>query len=256
MDPHGWSRTLSDISIALELAVGARFYFSRIARTYRWFMCFLVADAFASVLVLAAQSSRGKLILWICSQPPIWLLAFTALFELCSLVMAGYPRIFGLVRWAILLATGIAVLCALSMYLDPHDPRHMFHVLRATVQLRPVVFDVLAVSLLVPWLFLVGFSIPLRRNLVVHGILFTAFIWTIAVAGFLVDQLGSGYRLSIETGTLAAADVYLVGWVFFIGPRGEQAPPASTHGEQVHRRLTQLMNFEQALARACSSGAH
>src|SRR6476660_9926276 len=95
-------RSLWLLHLILSGVLAARFFQLKLARTYRFFVAYLLFDTLRSIL--SWSFSPGSLAyrnIWRITQPIIWLLFVLVVLELCSLVFREYRGIQALGRWAI-----------------------------------------------------------------------------------------------------------------------------------------------------------
>ena len=255
--PSEWLRLLSLLSVIGTLALIGKLHITGLARTYRWFTRFLALSAASGGLLLLPGSGNEHAILWACMKPLEWLLSLAVLLEVYSLVMARYPGIASLMRWAALAAAGISfAICAMSLSLDFMNPHEQFPVLRYAFAVQRTVELTLALSLVIPWLLIMRFPIRLCRNVVVHCALFSASAAVEAVTLLARNMLGSSWNHTTNIIMMAGSNLCLLGWILFLNQKGEQVervvrPQRDPALEEY--LIGQLHAFNQALLDAIPS---
>src|SRR5579871_6587659 len=126
-----WQQWLSYISVIGTIVLIGKLYVAGLATTYRWFTRYLLMTAGSSALMLIVVSGNERAVIWACVKPLEWMLSLAVLLEIYSLLMARYPGVASLMRWAAVGAAGISfTLSILSLSLDFMNPHEKFPLLR------------------------------------------------------------------------------------------------------------------------------
>ena len=252
-----WLRLLSLLSVIATLVLIGKLYFTGLAQTYRWFTRFLAMSALAGSLLLLPGSGNEHAVIWACLKPMEWLLSLAVLLEIYSLVMARYPGIASMMRWAAVAAAGITLtISIMSLSLDFMNPHEKFPVLRYAFAVQRTVELTLALSLVIPWLLIMRFPIRLCRNVVVHCALFSASAALEAMTLLARNILGSGWNHHTNLVLMAGSDLCLLGWILFLNKDGEQVEQVvrpQRDPAQEEYLIGQLHAFNQALLHAVPS---
>jgi hypothetical protein len=239
-------------SLMLTCVLLAKLYAGGLTRTYRYFSCYLLYEVVCALLLMPLRQNTNTYgEIWILSKPMYWVLCLMVLLEVYSLVMALYPGIASMMRWTVIAAAtasvGISILSLLVEFRNHNDP---FPLLRCAFAVQRTVDTIMAISLLVPVLFILQFPVRLSRNSVTHCLLFSALVGIEAGGLFMRNCLGREFagilNLAMSTGTILC----LLGWIALLNRNGERTeqpvgPLCSPEMEQ--RLLDQLYAFNQVL---------
>ena len=250
-----WQRLLSYVGVIGTMVLLAKLYSTGLARVYRWFTRFLILGMIASCsLLVVGRGTNAYAMTWFCSKPLEWLLSLAVLLEIYSLVMARYPGIASLMRWAVIAAAGIAfTVSMLSLSIDFHSQHEKFPILRCAFAVQRTVDATLALSLLIPWLLMTRFPITLCRNVVIHCMVFSASVGLEAGLLFARNVLGTGFNQYTNLIMMTGNSFCLLAWILFLTKKGEMVEHVvRTRRDPETERLliAQLGAFNQALLRA------
>jgi hypothetical protein len=189
-----WQRIGSEISSVLTLVLLIKLYACGLTRRYCYFSFYLLFESICGpLLLLVKRGTTTYGAIWLVSKPVLWILCVLVLLEIYSLVMNRYPGIASLMRWA---ATAAAVSSAaisiLSLTLDFRNPDEPFPLLRYAFAVQRTVDVTMAISVVVPLLFMLRFPVRLSRNAVSHCILFSSMACVEAGALFVRNWFGNG----------------------------------------------------------------
>ena len=244
---------------ALNLAATAlviwRLFSLGLHKTYRFFFLSM-ALGLARSLALFPFSVRGGstyYLIWIWTQPILWLSYVLVVSELYNLVLRRYPGIRSLSRFFFFAAVSAAtILSALTVLVTttsspPGNQTIYYYSLMERGVVTSLAIFLVLLLLLVGW-----FAVPLSRNLLTHCLVYSIYFFANNVV-FLYRQTGG--RRAAYAGDLAKLSVglaCLMCWVFFLSRRGEDRTASLHLGRNVlqeKRLLGQLESLNTTLVR-------
>jgi hypothetical protein len=240
-------------TLSLLLLVGHLFRL-KLAPKYRFFLAYLIFDSIRSVVMwFYSPGSVAYRSLWQATEPVIWLLYVLVVLELCSLAFKDYLGIQALGRWivygSLLLSVLLSIVTVLPTWM--HSTEGTFSMQRYLMVERGIDFAIVLLLMLL-LVFLVLFPIQLRKNVIVHSVLFAIFFTTSSM-GILIVNLTS-YRLGVSVSTvlMGVTDLCLIGWLVLMSREGEQKIMAIRHPVPVdeNRLVAQLAEINATLMRA------
>ena len=248
-------RSLWLLHLILSGVLAARFFQLKLARTYRFFVAYLLFDTLRSIL--SWSFSPGSLVyrnIWRITQPIIWLLFVLVVLELCSLVFREYRGIQALGRWAIYGSLAASV-CLSTITLVPawmHSKDPAFSLQRFLMVERGIDFGLVLLLLLILG-FLVLFPIQLSRNVIIHSVLYSIFFMSGSMSILLVNVTGSRISIVVSSWLMGISTACLIAWLTLITRAGEVKmmairKPLVTASED--RLIEQLANINATLLRA------
>ncbi|MBZ5591433.1 MAG: hypothetical protein LAP39_04290 [Acidobacteriia bacterium] len=240
--------------ILSELLLAGDFLRLKLARSYRFFLAYLVFDCVRSLVLWPySPGSDFFLNLWRATEPLIWMLYVLVVLELCSLVFKDYRGIHALGRWIVYGSLALSVLLSTVTVLPTwmRSTEGAFALQRFLMVERGIDFAVVLLLLLLLG-FLVLFPIQLNRNVIAHSILYAIF-FTANTLGILIVNL-TGYRLSIAVSTSlqGVSILCMIGWLALISREGEEKIMAIRRPMPVdeNRLIAQLTEINATLMRA------
>jgi hypothetical protein len=235
------------------LLVGSLFRL-HLARNYRFFLAFLIFDSVRSVVMWFY--SPGSVVyrsLWRTTEPVIWLLYVLVVLELCSLVFKDYLGIHALGRWIVYGSLVLSVLLSAVTVLPTwmHSTEDAFSMQRFLMVERGIDFAIVLLLLLL-LAFLVLFPIQLRRNVIVHSVLFAVFFTTNSMGILIVNLTSYRHGIAVSTCLLGVSVLCIIGWLILMTREGEQTIMAIRHPVPVDesRLVAQLAEINATLMRA------
>jgi hypothetical protein len=215
---HAWN-------LMLMIVLLLKLHAAELSRRYRFFSLYLLFEILcAALLIMVNQRSTTYALIWICSKPLSWVLSLLVLLEIYALVMAQYPGIASLMRWAVGIAALLAlVLSVSSLSLDFQNPHEQYPLLRYSFAVQRTVDATQALSVLAALLFMAQFPVRLCRNVIAHCLLFSGMAGTEAGCLFARNWLGADFNpltnLFMTSGTMLC----LLCWIWFVNRQGEEA---------------------------------
>jgi hypothetical protein len=232
------------LTIAAYVALYLRLRRESLQHTYRVFAAYLLfhvgrSGALAAVLLLWPLFHKGPHVqfgnnfygwIWLLSEPVLWLFYILLVLELYSLVFRDYKGIASLSRWAIVVGLVIAiVVSSFTLPTDLSNPSEQFPILRYFFAIERGVTSSLVIFLLSISAFLVWFPVPLRRNVVLHSMVYALYFMTTALALLLRNVRGNAVVNAVNV-TILCLDLVCLGlWIVFLNRAGESRPATVRH---------------------------
>src|ERR1700730_13570395 len=216
-------RSLWLFHLILSGVLAARFFQLKLARTYRFFVTYLLFDTARSLL--SWSFSPGSMVyrnIWRITQPIIWLLYVLVVLELCSLVFREYRGIQALGRWAIYGSLAASV-CLSTITLVPawlHSQDPAFSLQRYLMVERGIDFGMVLLLLLILG-FLILFPIQLSRNVIIHSVLYSIFFMSSSMFILLVNVTGYRFIIAVSSWLMGIPTACLIPWITLIPRAGE-----------------------------------
>lgn len=233
-------------SVALAVLV-LRLVVSGLARLYRFFFCFLIADL-VQLTVPFVVSFQTNLYGYVFLITELLMVCFYALiiFELYSILLRELEGIAKIAQRFTIAALGMAVLIAFLLRRAlPHPSGLMeeFFYLEAALVLSMVLFIFLIT------LFLTYYPIPLHRNALLYAIGYALYFLSKAALLFINNAASSAWLRACSTAALVVSTTCIVFWALYLNREGERRTVTVGHmwstpktQEQVLRRLHDINN--------------
>jgi hypothetical protein len=224
----------------------------KLAGVYRWFFVYLCFQLFQSVLFVPIKVT-SDLYWWvyIATQPVVLVLNILAVLELYSLSLAGHPGIATLSRWAMLAALAVAVgLSAITLSADLSGPAGQFPILVYERVVERGVLSSLFAFLLLITAFLGWFPVGVKRNLVLHAAVFSAYSLATGIVFFVLNVKGTEVNDVASAVLGLIVDFCLLAWLLFLNQRGEKevvVVRGKWHPEDEERLSEQLDSLNSLL---------
>jgi hypothetical protein len=188
--------------------------------------------------------------IWVITSPLFLVLHILVVFELYRLVLTNYRGLSTILRWAVVVFSGISL--AISLGSMGLFSGHVASKLRLTFATERGIDSSLAVFMILLLLLLGRYPVRLSRNVKLYAVIFPVF--------FIGNTLGILLRVAFNLDLASEANTILAvvttgcvyGWVFLLSKEGEAAPaPLPKIGEEDQQRLlTQLDALNSTLMRA------
>ncbi len=212
------------LSLLLGAVLVVRLLTTRLYRVYKWFFtfwCFQLARSAGLMLLKPGTNAYGWA--FILTLPFLWLLYILVVLELYAQAFGHYKGLSSLSRWAmaamLLVATGIS---AATIPVDLSRPPGRFPILvYLSVVERGLVFS-LVLFLILLTAFLLWSPISLRRNVVLHAVVYSIYFLSSAFALFLRNVRGYEETLAVSVALLGVDVVCLLVWIAMFDQRGER----------------------------------
>jgi hypothetical protein len=193
-------------------------------RIYFWFFIMLCFQALQTPVLMYLHGPT-TLYGWsyMLTQAALWVLYMLAVVELYSLALRKHQGLSSMSRWFMLVALLVSVaVSALTLWADLSQPAEKFpYLLYFSVFERGVAFSLVVLLLLITG-FLLWTPISIRRNIVVHASLYSAFFLATAALFFFQNIKGFELLVGVSVALLSANAVCLLLWVLLLNKRGEE----------------------------------
>ncbi len=205
-----------------------RLYFVGLQKTYRFFFAYMILALIRSVILFQFSPHEDTYYrIWILTQPLLWLLFVLVVSELYSLVLRQYPGIYSVSRWfffgAVTLSTIISTSTVATTMAGSTAIRPLLYY-SALIE-RGIVTS-LAVFLLLLLALVSWFAVPLKRNLLTHCCVYSAYFLSnnVIMLYWHSGSKNAGYWVSIWR--LSIALICYSCWVFLLSRTGETGTAA------------------------------
>ena len=243
------------VNVLGSALVAWRLYSLQLSGKYRFFFLNMVLSAARSVALLPyGPRTPTYYEIWVCTEPVLWLSYILVVYELYSLVLKQYQGIYSVGRWFFFGAVATSsVVAALSV---------MTTTTNALSNIRPLVFpyllfERLAFTTLAIFLFLLlaliaWFPVPLSRNLLLYGAIYTGYFFVNNVM-MMFQHIEGKDAIALATDIRLATAILCYGfWVFRLSRSGEARVTSLRLGRSLveeQRLLGQLENLNATLLR-------
>jgi len=253
-------RIISLLIAAGTALLSVRLYISGLSRKYRAFFYYLIFSTIQMAYTTRMDpASRSYLDAYVVTEPISWFLYAVVVLELYSLVLADYQGLYTVGRWALIIAVTLALLASALSLLVPSIGKQQtsllggFSVLRYYYVAERAVYLSLIVFLLTILFVLLQYPITLKRNIVVHLVVFLVYFLGNTVAYLVVSMVGWGAVKAVQYPLWAVTLGSLAAWLALLNPAGEMRKvrlrPAWMPGKE-EQLVSQLNSLNAALLRA------
>jgi hypothetical protein len=240
--------------------LSVRLYASGLSRKYRAFFYYLIFSTLQLGYMASLDStSRPYQDAYVLTEPISWFLSAVVVLELYSLVLADYQGLYTVGRWALIIAVTLALLASALSLLVPSIGKQQesllggFSVLRYYYVAERAVYLSLIVFLLTILFVLLQYPITLKRNIVVHLVVFLVYFLGNTVAYLVVSMVGWDAVKAVRYPLWAVTVGSLGAWLALLNPAGEMRKvrlrPAWMPGKE-EQLVSQLNSLNAALLRA------
>jgi len=175
--------------------------------------------------VLSSLSTSNRLYekIWVLTEPVEWFFLALVVLELYALVLADYKGLATAGRWALITAVAVALAASGISLLAPSHDTLQGPLLRYYYIADRAIYFSLVVFLLTILGFLMQYPIVLRRNIVVHSMVFSVYF----ISNTLIFVLLStrGYTRELLKAAVYAVEIINIGalgtWLAMLNPAGE-----------------------------------
>ena len=222
-------------------------------KKYRYFLLYLALSFVRTAILLRfSPLSPAYYTIWSYTQPLLWISYVLVISELYSLALREYRGIYSLSRWFLLAAVSASVLVsALTVLPTMTRPPVRYPLLYYYALIERGLVTGLAIFLFLLLAMIAWFAIPLSRNLLIHGTIYTAyFVANNVTALYWAGAIQTTYLSNVSK--LAVGLACQLCWVFFLTRRGEDRISSLLLGRNPlaeRRLLGQLENLNATLLR-------
>lgn len=220
--------------IAILAAIGAAFrvWTTETFKAFRWYLCIYIVR---SVVSLPADLNSPRYYLfWRVSEPILFIALTFAVYEAYRKLCASYPGLGWLGTWILNVALAIAVLFAISTLRLDASGGVSEAAFKQFLILERWASTVLAMFLLLVWLFFSRYPLNAGSNLRHHFTLLTGLLGAEA-ATLLAVNLGNGHVTAwVNLAISAAESCFYIGWALLMKRSGLDAVPVLRAGAVQH----------------------
>ncbi len=241
--------------LGASLLLGFRLLVSGLSGRYRAFFSYLIFYLLQTgfMISLDVRSDLYQKV-YILTEPIGWIFGALVVLELYSLVLEDYRGLYSAGKWVLMAAVVLALIAsALSLMVPSHDPARQSKVLAFEFVAARAIYFSLVVFLFTILVFVMQYPLSLRRNSILHSIVFSVYFLSNTVI-YLV--LSTGGYATIHTVTYLMQGVTLASlctWLLMLKPSGEELK-VSLRPEWMPGReevlITQLNSLNAALLRS------
>jgi hypothetical protein len=241
------------VAIAANAVLAVRLYMLGLHKSYPYFFIYLIFQTARSLALVSFRvNSFTFAYIFVYTQPVLWVFYVLVVLELYDKVLDDWVGIKSVGRWALYGSLVIAVVVScltLIPFWGKEDSKLLFWV--TTVE-RGVLTSVLLFLFLI-LLFLSRYPLQLKRNIIVHCVVYTIFFLGLSMT--LLVRNVRGWEIMptlnhvVEVISLACYGV----WIMFLTKKGEERKVAlHKHADPAdERRLKeQLISMNEMLLRA------
>jgi hypothetical protein len=250
------------LNVAGTALLSVRLYASDLSRKYRAFFYYLIFSTLQlGYMMRLSPVSRPYMDAYVVTEPIGWIFCALVVLELYSLVLADYQGLYTVGRWALIVAVTLALVAsAVSLLVSTHgyqqeSRRGGFSILTYYYLAERSVYLSLVVFLATILFVILQYPITLKRNIIVHSVVFSFYFLCNTVA-YSVFSLGGWGEIQVKLVryTLLAVTLGSLGaWLGLLNPAGEtrkiRLRPAWMPGKE-EQLVSQLNNLNAALLRA------
>lgn len=232
------------LSIVANATAALRLYQLDLNSTYRFFFTYLIFTTFRSLLLLPFDVRRSTYgIIYMITAPILWTFYVLVVLELYSLVLQNYSGIQSLGRWMLYAAIPCSILISVLTLVSSWSGETYWLLFLSTTVERGVVFS-LVIFLLLIFLFLSKYPVPLNRNILVHAIIYTVFFLGISMTMFLRNVLGHEVMRILNHVLVGLSAACYLGWTLLLTRAGESRVVTlrRTWTREVEHRLVDQLN--------------
>ena len=217
-------RSLLTLSPFFSLALVVRLFTLKLARTYRFFLSFLLIHTARGVIVLPfGLSSPAYEYIWKVTEPVTCVLYVLVVLELCSLAFKEYRGIQALGRWMIygslVLSLAFSIITLVPTWRSSQEPA--FSVQRFLMVERGIDFC-LVLLLLIVLASLVIFPVRLSKNMAIHSVLYSIYFMSLSTGIFIANESGARLFSIMSAVLMGVMFLCLVAWVVLLSRKGEE----------------------------------
>ncbi len=249
----GFARLYAWLAVCLaQAALVWRLWKLGLHRTYRFFFLYLLIDLVRSVVLYQLVGTPNVYaLLYMYSQPLLWVLHFVIVWELYHQVLRQYPGIWTLGR--LVLGGGLAaalLISALTVAPNIGPAQEKYPILLSFAVGERAIYSAVVVYLLLMSGFLGWYPVSLDSNTVLHGMVYMAYFLSKAV-GFLVRNIyGHAVTPAMNNLLLGVAAACFLVWLLGLRQPGRSRELVTGHRwnpEEAKRLLGQLEALNSTL---------
>jgi hypothetical protein len=239
-----FSRLLWLFSIAAHATFAVKLFTTGLRHRYPAFFVYLVAAGVQfSVHFCLPWLSMTYMWTWVATETIISVLYVLVLLEADVLIFQDYPAITAAGRKALWRILPVAIMVSgFTLYPDlAHASGQRAILVYFSMLERGILFS-LTLFVLLFLFFVVRYRLALRRNIVLHTLLFGVYFLCSTLAYFILNVTGQAVDDEVNVGLLGVSALALVFWTMRFEPAGEKpvaAGPRASEAETI-RLINQL----------------
>ncbi len=249
------------ISTLAYAALAVRMWLSGLHKRYSFFFVFVIFRAARTVSLATAEAvasrpfaSNAYAYTYLSTQPILWVLYVLVLLELYGLVLEDYKGLASFGRWVVTGGLAVALLVSALTVGPDLNAYAQYPLLRYSSVIDRAVQSGLVIFLLFIMGFLALYPITLRRNVIVHCIVYAIYFLNGAAVSLIQNVTDSKTLRMFANLPLAGVSLAcIVTWLVLLNRKGEEVKvdrrPQWQPGDEAHL-IDQLTSINAALLRA------
>ena len=214
------SRVLTLLGIAVLVVRLYRFELHRKYRVFFWYLIFWTCRS--GVLLTLDVRSGAYMMVWVVTEPGLWLFYILLVLELYSLILESHKGLYTMGRWALYGALTISVfLSLLSLIPASEGGTRQSNILSYMYLIERGIDLSVVLFLLIILVFLARFPVSLSRNVIVHSVLYSAFFLSNTLGFLAASTLGFHFVRSVNLFLMGVSTVCVFVWLALITRGGE-----------------------------------
>lgn len=248
------SLILDLLIVAGTALLSVRLYVSGLSHRYRAFFCYLIFYTLQTGFMMTLDRRSGLYQkVYIISEPVAWIFYALVVLELYSLVLEDYKGLYTAGRWALIVAVVLALAASGLSLLAPFQATPQSRLMAYYYAAERAVYFSLVVFLLTILFLLMQYPITLRRNIIVHSVLYSVYFLSNTVVFLVLSTRGYGVIQVVKYAVIVTTLLTLGVWLAMLNPAGEKRQvrlrPSWMPGQE-EELVNQLNNLNVVLMRA------
>jgi hypothetical protein len=252
-------------AIVLNFLLALRLKISGLATPYRGLFLYAIFIMVRGLVpAFASQFSRGwgpngyfYSYWWAFTEVILWVFLVILVLDLCTAIFQDFPSLASFGGRIYRVALGVAIAFSLaSLFLsglpEENTILHVFFAVQRVV-LTSLLLVILALLFSLTW-----FRVNVRKNTIVHAIVFFVYFFAKAGIAFILQTLGLEIRGGTSTALILVADLCYLAWIIGLRPEGETVELRVGHRwnpEEGERLVQQLAKLNDSLANRAAGAA-
>jgi hypothetical protein len=248
-------RTIEYLIVAGTAALSVRLYQSELSQKYKAFFYYLIFFSLQSAFMMQL-APRGVVYAYtfVFTEPLAWIFYALVVLEVYSLVLADYQGLYTAGRWALIIALMMALIAScLSLLIPSHGHHQGSRILPYYYVAERAVYLSLVVFLITILFVLLQYPITLKRNIVVHSVVFSVYFLCNTIVYSVLSLRGFATIDGVKVTLLCVSLTSVGAWLALLNPAGEartvRLRPAWMPGKE-EQLVSQLNSLNAALLRA------
>jgi hypothetical protein len=225
--------------------------------TYRFFFLNMALSV-ARSLALLPFGPRTPIYykIWVSTEPILWVSYILVVYELYSLVLKQYQGIYSLGRWFFFAAVATSSIVATLSVLTTNSTNALgssLPLIFPYVLFERLAFTSLAIFLFLLLALIAWFPVPLSRNLLIHGTIYTGYFFVNNVLMMFFHIRGPEAASLVSDARLSTAIVCYACWILRLSQSGEDRVTSLRLGRspvEERRMLVHLDTLNATLLRS------